>query len=240
MFGSAKWPQTQIWSSTLQDSWNAKQPTIERLSKSNSLMFRQGLIEHPALGSGADIWPWQRRAEPDCNEALASLAMDFCCRLTDILTLATTGSGSDRVYRYGRVVRHLRRGPARVPGRAPRLSGARPSAPAFSRKISHDPGARILPDCLRGRGRSDGLWRKGDNLVVEPYFVDADCDMCHAGSYHLCRQMGFIGLSGGGGGLSGEIVVYARWMHPTGNIPLDEAALIEPLSVAHHAVEMFL
>lgn len=77
---------------------------------------------------------------------------------------------------------------------------------------------------------------KGDNVVVEPYFVDGTCDMCQAGSYHLCRQMGFIGLSGGGGGLSEKIVVDARWVHPIGDIPLDEAALIEPLSVAHHAV----
>ncbi|PNI09406.1 2,3-butanediol dehydrogenase [Arthrobacter sp. AFG7.2] len=77
----------------------------------------------------------------------------------------------------------------------------------------------------------------GDNVVVEPYFVDGTCDMCQAGSYHLCRQMGFIGLSGGGGGLSETIVVDKRWVHPIGDIPLDEAALIEPLSVAHHAVE---
>ena len=72
--------------------------------------------------------------------------------------------------------------------------------------------------------------------LAKPYFVDGDCDMCQAGSYHLCRQMGFIGLSGGGGGLSEKIVVDARWVHPIGDIPLDEAALIEPLSVAHHAV----
>ncbi|MGC0238293.1 2,3-butanediol dehydrogenase [Arthrobacter sp. SD76] len=82
----------------------------------------------------------------------------------------------------------------------------------------------------------DGL-AVGDNVVVEPYFVDGTCDMCQAGSYHLCRQMGFIGLSGGGGGLSETIVVDKRWVHPIGDIPLDEAALIEPLSVAHHAVE---
>lgn len=78
----------------------------------------------------------------------------------------------------------------------------------------------------------------GDNVVVEPYFVDGDCDMCQAGSYHLCRQMGFIRLSGGGGGLSEKIVVEKRWVHPIGDIPLDEAAMIEPLSVAHHAAAL--
>lgn len=49
------------------------------------------------------------------------------------------------------------------------------------------------------------------------------------------HEDGFIGLAGGGGGLSEEIVVERRWVHPVGNIPLDQAALIEPLSVGHHA-----
>jgi (R,R)-butanediol dehydrogenase/meso-butanediol dehydrogenase/diacetyl reductase len=31
-------------------------------------------------------------------------------------------------------------------------------------------------------------------------------------------------------------VVNRRWVHPVGDIPLDEAALIEPLAVAYHAV----
>ncbi|TFC29813.1 2,3-butanediol dehydrogenase [Cryobacterium sp. TMT2-18-3] len=76
----------------------------------------------------------------------------------------------------------------------------------------------------------------GDNVVVEPYFVCNECPPCKAGNYHLCEKMGFIGLAGGGGGLSEKVVVDQRWVHPIGDLPLDEAALIEPLSVAHHAV----
>lgn len=76
----------------------------------------------------------------------------------------------------------------------------------------------------------------GDNVVVEPYFVCDDCEPCRAGNYNLCTRMGFIGLAGGGGGLSEKIVVDSRWVHPIGSIPLDEAALIEPLAVAYHAV----
>jgi (R,R)-butanediol dehydrogenase/meso-butanediol dehydrogenase/diacetyl reductase len=75
----------------------------------------------------------------------------------------------------------------------------------------------------------------GEHVVVEPYFVCGECAQCQAGHYHLCTQMGFIGLAGGGGGLSEKIVVDRRWVHPVGSIPLDEAALIEPLSVGHHA-----
>ena len=76
----------------------------------------------------------------------------------------------------------------------------------------------------------------GDNVVVEPYFTCGECAPCLAGNYHLCAKMGFIGLSGGGGGLSEAIVVERKWIHKIGDIPLDEAALIEPLSVGHHAV----
>ncbi len=75
----------------------------------------------------------------------------------------------------------------------------------------------------------------GEHVVVEPYFVCGECPQCRAGNYHLCTKMGFIGLAGGGGGLSEKIVVDRRWVHPVGDIPLDEAALIEPLSVGHHA-----
>ena len=38
-----------------------------------------------------------------------------------------------------------------------------------------------------------------------------------------------------GGGLGEKIVVERRWVHPIGDIPLDEAALIEPLAVGYHA-----
>jgi (R,R)-butanediol dehydrogenase/meso-butanediol dehydrogenase/diacetyl reductase len=75
----------------------------------------------------------------------------------------------------------------------------------------------------------------GENVVVEPYFVCGECAPCRAGNYNLCTKMGFIGLAGGGGGLSEKIVVDRRWVHPIGDIPLDQAALIEPLSVGHHA-----
>jgi (R,R)-butanediol dehydrogenase/meso-butanediol dehydrogenase/diacetyl reductase len=76
----------------------------------------------------------------------------------------------------------------------------------------------------------------GDRVVVEPYVVCDACPPWRAGNYHLCTQLGVIGLAGGGGGLSEKVVVDRRWVHPVGDIPLDEAALIEPLSVARHAV----
>lgn len=75
----------------------------------------------------------------------------------------------------------------------------------------------------------------GENVVVEPYIVCGTCVPCVSGRYNLCTSMGFIGLAGGGGGLSEKVVVERRWVHPVGEIPLDEAALIEPLAVGHHS-----
>lgn len=76
----------------------------------------------------------------------------------------------------------------------------------------------------------------GDRVVVEPLMVCGVCPACKADKYNLCEKMGFIGISGLGGGLAEHIVVEERWVHPVGNMPLDEAALIEPLAVSVHAV----
>lgn len=76
----------------------------------------------------------------------------------------------------------------------------------------------------------------GDRVVVEPYIIRDEVDTtANNNAYHLSKDMNFIGLGGCGGGLSEKIVVKRRWVHPVGDVPLDEAALIEPLSVGYHA-----
>ena len=74
----------------------------------------------------------------------------------------------------------------------------------------------------------------GQKVVVEPYIIreeDRDRE-----DYNLAPDMNFIGLGGHGGGLAEQIAVDRHWVHPVGEgVALDEAALIEPLAVAHHA-----
>ncbi|MFD2675200.1 2,3-butanediol dehydrogenase [Gulosibacter bifidus] len=79
----------------------------------------------------------------------------------------------------------------------------------------------------------------GDHVVVEPYIISDDVDTgADSKDYHLSKDMNFIGLGGGGGGLGEKIVVKARWAHKIDKkVPLDQAALIEPLTVGAHAVE---
>lgn len=78
----------------------------------------------------------------------------------------------------------------------------------------------------------------GDHVVVEPYIVPEGTDTSETGHYNLSEGSNFIGLGGNGGGLAEKISVDERWVHKIpDNLPLDEAALIEPLSVGYHAVE---
>ncbi len=87
-----------------------------------------------------------------------------------------------------------------------------------------------------GEGVTD--LKVGDHVVVEPYILYDDVDTSENNpSYHLSKDMNFIGLGGRGGGLSEKLSVKRRWVHPVGDIPLDEAALIEPLSVGYHAYQ---
>lgn len=79
----------------------------------------------------------------------------------------------------------------------------------------------------------------GDHVVVEPYIIDDAVDTGPASKdYHLSENMNFIGLAGRGGGLGEKISVKRRWVHAISkDLPLDQAALIEPLAVGYHAVE---
>ncbi|MDR8018089.1 2,3-butanediol dehydrogenase [Nesterenkonia aerolata] len=76
----------------------------------------------------------------------------------------------------------------------------------------------------------------GQKVVVEPYIISDEVDIENTQEYHLTENMNFIGLGGRGGGLSEKIVVESRWVHPVpDSLELDQAALIEPLAVGHHA-----
>ncbi|TKA32708.1 hypothetical protein B0A50_00933 [Salinomyces thailandicus] len=83
-----------------------------------------------------------------------------------------------------------------------------------------------------------GTLQVGSRCVVQPIIYDGECGACQDGLINCCYQNGFVGLSGWGGGLAEHIVVpeYAVFKIPE-NVPLDVAALVEPLAVGWHAVK---
>ncbi|EAT82465.1 hypothetical protein HBI56_088920 [Parastagonospora nodorum] len=77
----------------------------------------------------------------------------------------------------------------------------------------------------------------GQPIVVQPTIYCGKCHACKAGVENVCYNGGFIGLSGGGGGLSDSVVVpESAVLALPDNVPLDIGALVEPLSVAWHAI----
>jgi (R,R)-butanediol dehydrogenase/meso-butanediol dehydrogenase/diacetyl reductase len=77
----------------------------------------------------------------------------------------------------------------------------------------------------------------GDVVAVNPILSCGDCPYCNTGRQNICESLGFIGLSGGGGGFSQRIVVPSQNVIELreGMTPTD-GALIEPFSVGVHAV----
>lgn len=78
----------------------------------------------------------------------------------------------------------------------------------------------------------------GDRVAVMALVSCGECVACVAGKTNLCRKMWGLGLAGLGGGLSAAVNVPAHVAVPVGDMSLEHAAMIEPLSVATHAVRL--
>ena len=79
----------------------------------------------------------------------------------------------------------------------------------------------------------------GALVAVQPSFEDGTCATCLRGEPNLCEQFGFLGVNGGGGGFAEYVVAAADkvFVLPDGFTP-ETGALVEPLSVALHAVRL--
>lgn len=77
----------------------------------------------------------------------------------------------------------------------------------------------------------------GDRIAAEPIHHCGQCRFCGRGSYNLCTGIAFQGADAAGGGLAEFAVIDATKAHRLpGGLGLDMGALVEPLSVSHHAV----
>ncbi|KAI0908749.1 GroES-like protein [Ustulina deusta] len=77
----------------------------------------------------------------------------------------------------------------------------------------------------------------GQACAVQPTIFCGHCTACESGAENVCDVAGFVGLSGGGGGLSQAVCVNATHVFPLPEgLELETGALVEPLSVAWHAL----
>jgi 2-desacetyl-2-hydroxyethyl bacteriochlorophyllide A dehydrogenase len=78
--------------------------------------------------------------------------------------------------------------------------------------------------------------KEGDRVVIEPVIVCGRCHFCRRGQYSLCQDISFQ-YRKGQGGFAPYFVAQEAWVHPLpANVSFEEGALVEPLSVAIHAV----
>jgi L-iditol 2-dehydrogenase len=81
--------------------------------------------------------------------------------------------------------------------------------------------------------------RGGQRVAVDPAHPCERCDVCRAGNGHLCPDVRFAGHSINDGGLREFMAWPGRLMLPLPDSIGDaEAALLEPLGVALHAIDL--
>jgi L-iditol 2-dehydrogenase len=81
--------------------------------------------------------------------------------------------------------------------------------------------------------------RSGTRVAIDPADPCGRCDICRADRANLCPTLRFAGHGSTDGGLRSLMAWPSRLLHPVPDaIPDDEAALLEPLGVALHAVDL--
>jgi len=97
--------------------------------------------------------------------------------------------------------------------------------------IGHEMSGEIVEIGSEVRG-----WSVGDRVVVRPLDPCDDCPACKAGYSHICYKLNFMGVDTPGA-FQRSWTVKSRTLHRLPDeLPLDRAALIEPLSVACHDI----
>ena len=75
-----------------------------------------------------------------------------------------------------------------------------------------------------------------DRVAIEPIYRCGHCRPCKTGRYNLCNSVGFHGLMADGGMAEYTVVPQDQIHQLPNSIPLEMGALVEPMSVAYHAV----
>lgn len=77
----------------------------------------------------------------------------------------------------------------------------------------------------------------GDRVAIEPIIPCETCHACHAGLYNLCTNLRFTGSPHTDGAFQEYVMTRPRFTHIIpDNMSLKQAALVEPTSIAVHAV----
>jgi 2-desacetyl-2-hydroxyethyl bacteriochlorophyllide A dehydrogenase len=85
-------------------------------------------------------------------------------------------------------------------------------------------------------GEGVAQWRPGDRVTVMPLRWCDDCAACRAGHRHVCERLVFVGIDAPGALQQSWTVEQDLLVGLPEDVPLEHAALAEPLAVAVHDV----
>lgn len=105
--------------------------------------------------------------------------------------------------------------------------------------LGHEFGGVVVSVGKNARDGEDNPLQIGQRIAVDPATPCGRCELCEAGHPNLCRRLHFCGLFPDDGSLCEYMLVEARTCFPVpDNITDAGAALLEPLGVALHAVDL--
>ena len=85
-------------------------------------------------------------------------------------------------------------------------------------------------------GKGVTAWSLGDRVTVMPLRWCDDCAACRAGHRHVCERLVFVGIDAPGALQQSWTIDQDLVVRLPERLPLDQAALAEPLAVAVHDV----
>lgn len=78
----------------------------------------------------------------------------------------------------------------------------------------------------------------GERVLLEPNLIDGTCHYCRTGRYNLCEHLLVVGCQTAGALAEAFIAPAARFHRIPDGMSMTEAAMVEPLSTATHAVRV--
>jgi len=76
----------------------------------------------------------------------------------------------------------------------------------------------------------------GDKVVFMPQVTCGTCYPCMTGNYHICDNLKVLGFQTNGAGQEFFAVPATKVLKPPQSVSLDQAAMVEPVAVAVHAL----
>jgi 2-desacetyl-2-hydroxyethyl bacteriochlorophyllide A dehydrogenase len=112
------------------------------------------------------------------------------------------------------------------------ISGFLGKMPFFSypRIPGHELGVQVI---VVGEGVTNVA--AGDQCSVEPYMNCQECYACSRGHTNCCEKLKVLGVMMDGG-MTEQMVLPARKLHPANRLSPDQCALVETLAIGCHAV----